>query len=85
MSFEKYKSRPSLSSWIMRRYLKIKCINIQPYNYIYFLFSRLSCGIIARSAGLFQNSEKKICSCDGVTIWNERNVPLAGSGRKSKI
>lgn len=46
---------------------------------------KLSCGIIARSAGLFQNSEKKICSCDGVTIWNERNVPLAGSGRKSKI
>ncbi|XP_062616680.1 copper chaperone for superoxide dismutase-like [Saccostrea cucullata] len=46
---------------------------------------KLSCGIIARSAGLFQNSEKKICSCDGVTIWDERNVPAAGHTRKSKI
>ncbi|CAH1792604.1 unnamed protein product, partial [Owenia fusiformis] len=41
---------------------------------------RLACGIIARSAGLFQNS-KKICACDGVTLWDERNVPLAGDGR----
>ena len=31
---------------------------------------RLTCGIIARSAGLFQNS-KKVCTCDGVTIWEE--------------
>ncbi|XP_022332121.2 copper chaperone for superoxide dismutase-like isoform X1 [Crassostrea virginica] len=46
---------------------------------------KLSCGIIARSAGLFQNSAKKICSCDGVTIWDERNVPAAGPSRKSKI
>ncbi|XP_048735335.2 copper chaperone for superoxide dismutase-like isoform X2 [Ostrea edulis] len=46
---------------------------------------KLSCGIIARSAGLFQNSEKKICTCDGVTIWEERYVPAAGVGRKSKI
>ncbi|ESO85652.1 hypothetical protein LOTGIDRAFT_107910, partial [Lottia gigantea] len=31
---------------------------------------RLSCGIIARSAGIFENS-KKICTCDGTTIWDE--------------
>ncbi len=31
---------------------------------------RLMCGVIARSAGLFQNS-KRLCSCDGVTIWDE--------------
>ncbi|XP_030636715.1 copper chaperone for superoxide dismutase [Chanos chanos] len=42
---------------------------------------RLACGIIARSAGLFQNP-KQICACDGVTIWEERDRPLAGKGRK---
>lgn len=31
---------------------------------------RVMCGIVARSAGLFQNA-KKICTCDGVTIWEE--------------
>lgn len=35
---------------------------------------RLACGIIARSAGLFQNP-KMICACDGVSIWDERNAP----------
>lgn len=30
--------------------------------------ARLACGIIARSAGIFQNF-KKICACDGVTLW----------------
>ncbi|XP_007563647.1 copper chaperone for superoxide dismutase isoform X1 [Poecilia formosa] len=44
---------------------------------------RLACGIIARSAGLFQNP-KKICACDGVTLWEERDRPVAGKGR-SKI
>lgn len=34
------------------------------------LSCRLMCGIIARSAGLFQNT-KKVCTCDGVTIWDE--------------
>ncbi|XP_038643405.1 copper chaperone for superoxide dismutase-like [Scyliorhinus canicula] len=43
---------------------------------------RLACGIIARSAGLFQNP-KKICSCDGVTLWEERDRPIAGTGRRS--
>ncbi|XP_072495309.1 copper chaperone for superoxide dismutase isoform X5 [Notamacropus eugenii] len=42
---------------------------------------RLACGIIARSAGLFQNP-KQICSCDGLTIWEERGRPLAGEGRR---
>lgn len=41
----------------------------------------LSCGIIARSAGLFQNS-KRICACDGVTLWDERDKPLVGPGRQ---
>lgn len=35
---------------------------------------RLICGVIARSAGLFQNP-KTICACDGVTIWNEKIPP----------
>ncbi|TRY83357.1 hypothetical protein DNTS_015075 [Danionella cerebrum] len=42
---------------------------------------RLACGIIARSAGLFQNP-KQICACDGVTQWDERDRPIAGKGRK---
>ncbi|XP_072564772.1 copper chaperone for superoxide dismutase [Paramormyrops kingsleyae] len=42
----------------------------------------LACGIIARSAGLFQNP-KMICACDGVTLWEERDRPLAGPGRRA--
>ncbi|KAK9499073.1 hypothetical protein O3M35_003586 [Rhynocoris fuscipes] len=44
---------------------------------------KLACGIISRSAGLFENT-KKICACDGVTIWDERNKPLAGPGRRNQ-
>lgn len=44
------------------------------------LLYRLACGIIARSAGLFQNP-KQICACDGVTLWEERDRPIAGKGR----
>ncbi|XP_031617746.1 copper chaperone for superoxide dismutase [Contarinia nasturtii] len=44
---------------------------------------RLACGIIARSAGIFQNF-KKICACDGVTIWDERDKPVAGGNRSSQ-
>ncbi len=40
----------------------------------------LTCGIIARSAGIFENA-KRICACDGVTLWDERSKPLAGSDR----
>jgi copper chaperone for superoxide dismutase len=39
------------------------------------------CGIISRAAGIFQNW-KRICACDGVTIWDERDRPLAGKGRR---
>ncbi|XP_028659087.1 copper chaperone for superoxide dismutase-like [Erpetoichthys calabaricus] len=42
---------------------------------------RMACGIIARSAGLFENP-KLICACDGVTLWEERDRPIAGPGRK---
>lgn len=45
---------------------------------------RLACGIIARSAGIFENY-KKICACDGVTLWEERDRTLAGKGWNSKI
>lgn len=31
---------------------------------------RIACGVIARSAGLFQN-EKTVCSCSGKTLWAE--------------
>jgi len=42
----------------------------------------VACGIIARSAGLGENT-KRICACDGVTIWDERNRPAAGPGRRA--
>ena len=44
----------------------------------------LSCGIIARSAGIFENA-KRICACDGVTLWDERNKPLVGPERQTKL
>lgn len=44
--------------------------------------ARLACGIIARSAGILQNF-KRICACDGVTLWDERDKPLAGSNRSN--
>ena len=27
---------------------------------------------------------KRICSCDGVSLWDERNKPLAGEGPKQE-
>lgn len=47
------------------------------------VWCKLACGIVARSAGLFENS-KKICACDGVTIWEERDLPVAGPSRSKK-
>ncbi|CAG4980565.1 unnamed protein product [Parnassius apollo] len=41
----------------------------------------VACGIIARSAGVFQNP-KRICACDGVVVWDEKDRPLAGKGRR---
>lgn len=52
---------------------------LQTLHHFCFLY-RLACGIIARSAGLFKNP-KQICACDGVTIWEERDRPIAGKGR----
>lgn len=42
---------------------------------------RIACGIIARAAGINENF-KRICACDGITLWDERNVPSAGGARK---
>lgn len=36
---------------------------------------RITCGIIARSSGLFQNP-KTICACSGASIWDENNLPI---------
>jgi len=43
--------------------------------------NKISCGIISRSAGIFEN-QKQICACDGVTIWDERDRPVVGPGRR---
>nr|XP_039273736.1 copper chaperone for superoxide dismutase-like isoform X1 [Styela clava]XP_039273737.1 copper chaperone for superoxide dismutase-like isoform X2 [Styela clava] len=40
----------------------------------------VACAIIARSSGLFQNS-KRFCTCDGISIWDERHVPNVGKVR----
>lgn len=39
---------------------------------------RLACGIIARASGIAQNP-KRICACDGVSVWDERDA--AGTKR----
>ncbi|KAI4481561.1 hypothetical protein M0802_013938 [Mischocyttarus mexicanus] len=44
---------------------------------------RLACGIIARSSGLFQNT-KKICACDGLTIWDERELTNSNQKESTK-
>lgn len=36
--------------------------------------SEKACGVIARSAGIFQNY-KRICLCSGKVLWNERDLP----------
>ncbi|XP_075597607.1 copper chaperone for superoxide dismutase isoform X1 [Balearica regulorum gibbericeps] len=36
----------------------------------------LACGVVARAAGLFQNP-KRVCSCDGLTLWEERDRTTA--------
>lgn len=35
---------------------------------------KLGCGIISRSAGIFQNY-KRICLCSGKLLWDERDLP----------
>ncbi|XP_059691091.1 LOW QUALITY PROTEIN: copper chaperone for superoxide dismutase [Gavia stellata] len=39
----------------------------------------LACGVVARAAGLFQNP-KRVCSCDGLTLWEERDRTPAAPG-----
>jgi copper chaperone for superoxide dismutase len=34
----------------------------------------ISCGIISRSASIFQNY-KRICACSGKVLWDERDLP----------
>lgn len=29
-------------------------------------------GVVARSAGVWENERKVICSCSGMTVWEER-------------
>ena len=53
-------------------YLKSKIIFLTS---IFFNSFRLAYGIIARSAGLFQNP-KKICACTGMTMWEERELEI---------
>lgn len=45
--------------------------------------TRLACGIIARSAGIFENV-KKICACDGVTLWEERDKLTQEEAKQEK-
>lgn len=40
---------------------------------------RLACGVVARAAGLFQNP-KRLCSCDGLTLWEERDRAAGSTG-----
>lgn len=48
-------------------------------------YFRVMCGIVARSAGLFQNT-KKLCTCDGVTIWDEaRQIKSTNDAVKSSL
>lgn len=53
------------------------------FIYCIYIYS-VACGIIARSAGMFENY-KKLCACDGVTIWDERDKPIAGGDRNNKV
>lgn len=39
---------------------------------------RLACGVVARAAGLFQNP-KQLCTCDGLTLWDERDRAATSS------
>ncbi|XP_014215296.2 copper chaperone for superoxide dismutase isoform X1 [Copidosoma floridanum] len=45
---------------------------------------RLACGIIARSSGLFQNA-KKICACDGLTLWDERDKSIINQKNENEL
>lgn len=36
-------------------------------------YIRVACGIVARSSGIFENT-KRLCACDGNTLWDEREL-----------
>lgn len=40
--------------------------------------ARLACGVIARAAGVSQNP-KRICACDGTSVWDEARAPSSES------
>jgi len=42
--------------------------------------ARLACGIVARSAGVLENS-KKVCTCDGLTLWEEKSSSSSSTGK----
>lgn len=72
-----------LGTWNKLLYYCIKALITYCFTLNFFFLYRLACGIIARSSGLFQNT-KKICACDGLTIWDERDRALANNhGTKS--
>lgn len=47
-------------------------------------WTKLACGIVARSAGVFENF-KRICACDGTTIWDERTKAQQASTTSSQL
>ena len=53
-------------------------------KYALFTFCRLTCGIIARSAGLFQNS-KKFCACDGKILWEDKPLYVSTRSPPSQL
>jgi hypothetical protein len=42
----------------------------QSCPFFFAAIGRLACGIIARAAGVFENS-KRFCACDGRSIWDD--------------
>lgn len=47
------------------------CIDEREDNFAQDSNTAIACGIIARSAGIFQNV-KRVCQCSGKTLWEER-------------
>uniref|UniRef100_A0A6A7G6A2 Superoxide dismutase copper chaperone n=1 Tax=Hirondellea gigas TaxID=1518452 RepID=A0A6A7G6A2_9CRUS len=44
----------------------------------------LACGVVARSAGIFQNT-KRICQCDGRTLWSEDTSQVAWANEAANV
>lgn len=45
---------------------------------------RVACGVIARSAGLFQN-DKRVCNCTGNTLWEEERYFQEEMAKRSRM